>query len=151
MVSRASRLPPYMQIADALREQMRAGQLPPGAQLPSERELQQRWGVSSKTVRAALDQLRAEGLVISRQGVGVFLREQVVPRRLSTDITTSLGWHHTLARQGLTPSGRTTVSQIAAPPIVAEWLGVEPGAFVTLRDRLLGTEGEPPVMLARSY
>jgi GntR family transcriptional regulator len=151
MVSRASRLPPYMQIADALREQMRAGQLPPGAQLPSERELQQRWGVSSKTVRAALDQLRAEGLVISRQGVGVFLREQVVPRRLSTDITTSLGWYTTLARQGLTPSGRTTVSQIAAPPIVAEWLGVEPGAFVTLRDRLLGTEGEPPVMLARSY
>ena len=151
MISRASERPAYMQIADALREQMRAGTYPPGSQLPSERELQQQWGVAHKTVRAALDHLRAEGLVLSRQGVGSFVREQVVPRRLSTDISTSLGWYTTLARQGLTPSGRTVVSQVAAPPVAAEWLGVEPGTSVTLRDRLLGTEGEPPVMLALSY
>jgi GntR family transcriptional regulator len=151
VVSRASSRPAYQQIADALREQMRDGTYPPGAKLPSESELRERWGVASKTVRAALDQLRAEGLVIGRQGVGSFVREQVVPRRLSTDISTSLGWYHTLARQGLTPSGRTVVSEAPASPLVAEWLGIDPGTVVTVRERVLGTEGQPPVMLATSH
>jgi GntR family transcriptional regulator len=151
VVSRASQRPAYQQIADALREQMRDGTYPPGAKLPSESELRQQWGVASKTVRAALDQLRSEGLVIGRQGVGSFVREQPVPRRLSTDIATSLGWYHTLARQGLTPAGRTVVTQAASSPLVAEWLGIEPGTVVTVRERVLGTEGQPPVMLATSY
>jgi hypothetical protein len=41
--------------------------------------------------RAAFDQLRAEGLVVSYQGKGIYVREQAIPRRLSTDIATSLG------------------------------------------------------------
>jgi GntR family transcriptional regulator len=151
MVSRVSGRPAYHQIADALREQIRSGQYPPGARLPSERELMDRWKVSSRTIRVALDQLRAEGLVVSYQGRGVFVREQTVPRRLSTDITTSLGWYHTLARQGLQPAGQTTVTQAPASPEAAEWLGIDPGTVVTVRDRVLGTEGEPPVMLATSH
>jgi GntR family transcriptional regulator len=130
---------------------MRDGTYPPGAKLPSESELRQQWGVASKTVRAALDQLRAEGLVVGRQGVGSFAREQPVPRRLSTDIATSFGWYHTLARQGLTPSGKTVVTVAPASAVVAEWLGIEPETPVTVRDRLLGTEGEPPVMVATSH
>jgi GntR family transcriptional regulator len=129
----------------------RDGTFPPGAKLPSESELRQQWGVGAKTVRAALDQLRAEGLVVGRQGVGSFVREQIVPRRLSTDITTSMGWYHTLARQGLTPAGKTVVSTEPASALVAEWLGIEPGTPVTVRDRLLGTEGQPPIMLAASH
>jgi GntR family transcriptional regulator len=150
MVSRSGR-PAYLQIADALREQLRSGQYPPGAQLPSERELMERWKVSSRTIRVAVDQLRAEGLVVSYQGRGVFVREQTVPRRLSTDIATSLGWYHTLARQGLQPAGLTSVRQAACPREAAEWLGIDPGTVVTVRDRVLGTEGEPPAMLATSY
>jgi GntR family transcriptional regulator len=151
LISRASERPAYLQIADALREQMRDGTYPPGAKLPSESELRERWGVASKTVRAALDQLRAEGLVVGRQGVGSFVREQAVPRRLSTDISTNVGWYHTLARQGLQPAGSTTVTQAPCPPEAAERLEIEPGTIVTVRDRIMGTEGEPPAMLATSY
>jgi GntR family transcriptional regulator len=151
VVSRASGRPAYQQIADALREQMRDGTYPPGAKLPSESELRERWGVASKTVRAALDQLRAEGLVMGRQGVGSFVREQPVPRRLSTDIATSLGWYHTLARQGLRPAGRTVVTKAPSSALAAEWLGIDPGTVVTVRERVLGTEGQPPVMLATSH
>jgi len=111
----------------------------------------ERWKVSSRTIRVAVDQLRAEGLVVSYQGRGVFVREQTVPRRLSTDIATSLGWYHTLARQGLQPAGLTSVRQAACPREAAEWLGIDPGTVVTVRDRVLGTEGEPPAMLATSY
>jgi len=151
MVSRASERPAYLQIADALREQMRGGTYPPGAKLPSESELRERWGVASKTVRAALDQLRAEGLVVGRQGVGSFVREQVVPRRLSTDISTNVGWYHTLARQGLQPAGSTSVTRAPCPAAAAERLEIEPGTIVTVRDRIMGTKGEPPAMLATSY
>jgi GntR family transcriptional regulator len=151
VIARGSERPAYQQIADALREQMRDGTYPPGAKLPSESELRGRWGVASKTVRAALDQLRAEGLVTGRQGVGSFVRSQTVPRRLSTDIATNVGWYHTLARQGLQPAGRTTVTRAPCPPEAAEWLEIEPGTVVTVRDRIMGTEGEPPAMLATSY
>jgi GntR family transcriptional regulator len=151
MVSRVSGRPAYLQVADAIRAQLRDGTYPPGAQLPSERTLMERWKVSQRTVRVALDQLRAEGLVISQQGRGVFVREQTVPRRLSTDISTNVGWYHTLARQGLQPAGKTTVRHQPCPPDAAEWLGIEPDTEVVVRDRLMGTEGEPPVMLATSY
>jgi GntR family transcriptional regulator len=151
MVSRASGRPAYLQIADALREQIRAGRYPPGARLPTERELMQTYRVSSRTIRVALDQLRGEGLAVSYQGRGVFVREQVVPRRLSTDISTSLGWYTTLARQGLRPAGQTTVTRAPCPPEAAEWLGIEPGTTVTVRDRTLGVEGEPPIMIAVSH
>jgi GntR family transcriptional regulator len=146
---RAGGRPFYQQIADSLREQIK--ELAPGVQLPSERELRDKWKVSQQTVRAAFDQLRAEGLVVSYQGRGVFVREQAVPRRLSTDIATSLGWYTTLARQGMTPSGRTTVSRGAATADVAEWLGIDPTTEVVIRDRNLGIVGEPPIMAATSY
>jgi GntR family transcriptional regulator len=151
MVSRADGRPAYLQIADALREQIRDGKYPPGARLPTERVLMETWGVSSRTVRVALDQLRGEGLAVGYQGRGVFVREQQVPRRLSTDISTSLGWYTTLARQGLRQAGETTVTRAPCPPEAAEWLGIEAGTSVTVRDRMLGTEGEPPVMRATSY
>jgi GntR family transcriptional regulator len=150
MVTRRG-VPAYMQIADAIRAQIRDDQLQPGAQLPTERELQQRWRVSSRTIRVALDQLRAEGLISSKQGRGVFVREQVVPRRLSTDITTSLGWYSTLTRQGLKPAGSTTVHRAPASPEVAEWLGVEPGTDVVIRERDMSTEGALPIMVATSH
>jgi GntR family transcriptional regulator len=143
--------PFYAQIADALRSEIIGGSYQAGDQLPSERELRDRFKVSGNTIRAALVQLRAEGLVMSHQGRGVFVREQAVPRRLSTDISTSLGWYTTLARQGLQPAGKTTVRRAPCPPEAAEWLGIDPGTKVLVRTRDLGVEGEPPVMLAPSY
>jgi GntR family transcriptional regulator len=150
MVTRRG-VPAYMQIADAIRAQIRDNELQPGAQLPTEREMMQTWGVSSRTIRVALDQLRAEGLISSKQGRGVFVREQVVPRRLSTDIAVFEGWYTMLARQGLKPAGGTTVRTASCPPEAAEWLGIAPGDDVVIRERDMGTEGEPPVMIATSY
>jgi DNA-binding GntR family transcriptional regulator len=64
------------------------------------------WVVASKTIRQALDHLRGEGLIDSRQGVGVFVREQVIPRRVSSDIASASGWPTSLQRQGLSQVGR---------------------------------------------
>lgn len=69
--------PPYLQIADDLRSAIRRGELPPGSQLPSVRELAEQYHVARNTVSSAVRLLRDEGLVVSRQGSGAFVRSEV--------------------------------------------------------------------------
>ncbi len=66
----------YIQIADQIRDQITAGAVPAGRQLPSERELAQNLGVSRPTVREALIALEVAGLVEVRVGVGAFVRKR---------------------------------------------------------------------------
>jgi DNA-binding transcriptional regulator YhcF (GntR family) len=62
------------QIANKLRAAILTGKLAPGEQLPSQPELAEWFGVARETVKRGLDPLRAEGLIVSRQGSGVFVR-----------------------------------------------------------------------------
>lgn len=64
----------YIQIADQIRDQILAGEVKPGEQLPSERDLAANLGVSRPTVREALIALEVAGLVEIRVGVGAFVR-----------------------------------------------------------------------------
>ncbi|MFI5677045.1 MocR-like pyridoxine biosynthesis transcription factor PdxR [Streptomyces cellulosae] len=54
----------------ALRDAVRDGRLAPGARLPATRRLAEELGVSRGTVKAAYDQLVAEGYLTARQGAG---------------------------------------------------------------------------------
>jgi GntR family transcriptional repressor for pyruvate dehydrogenase complex len=51
-------------------------ELPPGGQLPTERELMHAYGVSRTVVREAISSLRAEGLVVTHQGKGAFVSRE---------------------------------------------------------------------------
>lgn len=62
----------YQQIADELRQRVEAGEFAAGRLLPSESELSGQYSASRVTIRRALESLRAEGLVESRQGFGWF-------------------------------------------------------------------------------
>ncbi|MCP8885130.1 FadR family transcriptional regulator [Devosia sp. XJ19-1] len=66
----------YIQIADQIRDQIHAGEVEPGRQLPSERDLALSLGVSRPTVREALIALEVAGLVEVRVGVGAFVRKR---------------------------------------------------------------------------
>ncbi|WP_405770419.1 PLP-dependent aminotransferase family protein [Streptomyces sp. NBC_01538] len=57
-------------IERALRDAVRDGRLAPGVQLPATRRLATELGVSRGTVKAAYDQLVAEGYLTARQGAG---------------------------------------------------------------------------------
>jgi GntR family transcriptional regulator len=63
----------YRTIADDLRRRIGGGELAGGRVLPSEAELSASYAASRITVRRALDVLRDEGLVDSRQGFGWFV------------------------------------------------------------------------------
>ncbi len=69
----------YIRIADQIRRQIADGAVPPGAQLPSERDLAQSLGVSRPSVREALIALEVAGLVEVRVGVGAFVRDRQPP------------------------------------------------------------------------
>jgi GntR family transcriptional regulator len=69
----------YVAVRDTLREEILHGVFAEDDKLPSESELETRFGVSRVTVRLALDDLRKTGLIESRQGKGYFVRRlQVV-------------------------------------------------------------------------
>src|SRR4051812_17699395 len=67
---------PYVQVASALRAAILTKKLQPGDKLPSGNQLAERYGVARMTVQTAIRLLREEGLVVSRQGSGVFVRER---------------------------------------------------------------------------
>jgi GntR family transcriptional regulator len=67
-------IPKYRQLLQILRNQIHSSELPPGAQIPTEEELVERYGVSRGTVRKAITQLEAEKLVRKVHGVGSFVR-----------------------------------------------------------------------------
>jgi len=143
--------PLSVQVANALRGEILAGTYGPGAALPSERELRERFGVSSGTVRGALARLSAEGLTTSHQGRGVFVADQATLRRLSTDIAEGRGFYSMLDRTGRQPATVTTVTRGPATEEVADWLGIPAGEEVVIRSRILRTEGGPPIGSAVSY
>jgi DNA-binding transcriptional MocR family regulator len=60
-------------LALVMRSRISSGLLPPGAALPPERSIARAIGVSRSTVVAALDELRAEGFLASRQGSGTWV------------------------------------------------------------------------------
>jgi DNA-binding transcriptional MocR family regulator len=66
--------PVYQRLADAVRAAIERGELPPGARLPSERELAERLAVSRTTVVSAYQQLRSGQWIESRQGSGTRVR-----------------------------------------------------------------------------
>lgn len=54
-----------------------SGKLPPGSRLPTEQEMIAATGVSRTVVREAVAALRADRLVVTRQGVGAFVADQI--------------------------------------------------------------------------
>lgn len=63
------------QLVTQLGADITSGRLAPGSRLPTEQEMIAAAGVSRTVVREAVAALRAEGLVITRQGVGAFVAD----------------------------------------------------------------------------
>jgi len=70
----ADRVPRYAEVATKIRADITAGRLKPGDRIPTEREIMTREDVSVTVARAAVAQLRGEGLVESVRGHGSYVR-----------------------------------------------------------------------------
>ena len=72
--SRLNRPLLYQEVVSALYQIIDEQKIQPGAQLPSERELIERLGVSRNVLREAFHVMEQRGIIISQQGRGRFLR-----------------------------------------------------------------------------
>ena len=68
--------PLYQQLRDVLSERIATGEWKPGVALPNEGDLAREFGVSSGTMRKALNLLESEHLLTRLQGRGTFVRDQ---------------------------------------------------------------------------
>jgi GntR family transcriptional regulator len=69
-------VPPYRQVADAIKGQIERGELLPGEQVPSMARLSEEYGISRGTARRVLVTLRDEGLITITPGWGSFVAER---------------------------------------------------------------------------
>jgi len=135
---RAEGAPPlYYQVKSVLEERIQLGSLPPRSQLPSEPELCREFGVSRGTVREALRELVAAGLVERYHGKGSFVTAEppVNPQPLKyTGLLEDLYDQVTKVKVQ-----SVEVSVVTGPPAVLQSLSLEPGAHLTVvrRDRHL--------------
>lgn len=79
----------YEPIVAHLQNEIRGGRLSLGQRLPTERELGEQFGVSRAVVREAIKVLDTMGLVESRQGSGIYVRKNTIPK-ISHAITLSV-------------------------------------------------------------
>lgn len=148
--------PKYQRIADDLRAAIERGDYQAGDRLPGEHSLAADFGVSPPTVRQALGLLRAEGMVDSRKGSGVFVQSFRPIRRRGI---------HRLGR-GTWGSGQTiwsadddrspdvdqiaVVEDVTPPEHIARVLGLGDSETACVRGRRYSID-KRPVMLATSY
>ncbi|MFF0012923.1 GntR family transcriptional regulator [Streptomyces sp. NPDC005374] len=83
--SKQDRRPPYQHAADEIRRDILQGRIKPGEQMPSIRELQDRFGVANMTARSALNVLRDEGLIYTIHGRGSFVADHSAGGELSAN------------------------------------------------------------------
>lgn len=141
---------PHRQIADALRARIRRGDWAPGERLPSIPAMAQMFGVAKQTVQRTVDQLRVEGILITKPGSGTYVRG--TRRRLNRlsrgRYGVRRGYHADLAaryRQYLEEVGRAP-----APPEVADAFGVPDGADLVVRRHVTRT-ADAPVEVGASW
>ncbi len=158
--------PRYHQIADELREKIQVGELESGAQLPGEIELMGRYSVSRNTIRLALKRLTDEGLLVSGQGRGTFVRDQYRPitwnwTSLESRSRHAAGvhddgpaqdqWATSVVATGRVPRQDVRVSILTPPPSIASRLDLDPDTGVAvLRSRTRYVDHEP-YLLSNSY
>src|ERR1700685_4301494 len=149
---------PYRRIVDDLREGVLSGRLEPDTQLPSENELAADYGVSRPTVRRALARLRAEGLIVTNQGRGAFVRPQ---GQVGITVTGSnYRRHRAIGLPGFNAQAMEQgqrarqeileAAVIPAPAEVARRWAVDAGADVVVRRRVFWLE-EQPAAITDSY
>jgi len=150
------------QVADKIRRLIETEELRPGDRTEREEVLAERYSVSRHTIRQALQNLAAEGLLTSGRGRGWIVRSyepltwhlSAYESRRHHQEAGQLDadqWDTEVREQGREPHQDVEVAIVAPTPHVAERLQVDgDGELVVMRRRIRRADGEP-VQLADSY
>jgi DNA-binding GntR family transcriptional regulator len=131
-ITATSPAPTYLKLADELEAVARNAD--PGARLPSEHELCDRYAVSRLTARSALQELERRHLVRRVRGSGTF-----VARRIDYPVRAGMApsWSETVRRAGAEPYQAVLGIGVVEPPsLVRSALGLPARASVVAVTRL---------------
>ncbi len=135
------RRPRYQQVADHYRDQIVRGELTSGAQLPSQREIADEFGIPLGTANRAIEHLKTSGLVRTMGNRGTFVNgpSQV----LAPQERLAVAYSHGV----MFPFGERveirSAALVSAPDYIGPILGVEPGGPVIRREYITGDERGP--------
>lgn len=142
-LDRSGAVPIYVQIRRQIEGMIRRGELKEGELLPGEPQLAEELGVSKMTIRQAIYELVAEGLLERHKGRGTFVRPPSM--RLQLPFFTS--YTQDMRRRGYAP--RTVLLQLGTMPASerqAGRLGIEPGDRLVRIHRLRFADELPMVL-----
>lgn len=129
--------PLYRKLADALAQQMPLGDAQ--AHLPSERKLSSELGISRVTVRRALDELAADGLLVRRQGA-----RTVMAPRMEKALSVLTGFSDELRARGQAPGQRWLAREKVLPsPAEAMALDLSGNSPIIRLVRVRLADGQP--------
>ena len=135
--------PLYRQLMQRLAEDIEQGMYPVGSRIPPEHELEQLYQVSRVTVRRALAELTAEGLLDRKQGKGTF----VSTPRISQDLKSIHSFHDACKQNGF--QGGTIVIHVKETEAEAtdiQELNLKAGDRIIETFRVRTADGVPVVL-----
>lgn len=146
MSRQLDKAPRYLALSQTLAREVRTDYRP-GDMLPAEAALAKRFAVNRHTIRRALDELVAAGMVTRHQGRGT----QVVDHQLDYPISATSKVTQNLAALGIATQTRCLRQRLCAPPeAIAQRFGRHPGEPLLCVDTLRHTD-DAPVMLLRHW
>ncbi len=135
--------PRYLQLYRYMAASIAAGRLEPGSPLPPERDLADLGLVSRVTVRKAMSQLAAEGLVTQKRGAGSFVRESTGPK-LEQSLSSLVSFTENMRARGRVSASVVLDRGIyVATPDESVVLGLSPSERVSRLSRLRSADGVP--------
>jgi GntR family transcriptional regulator len=144
---RANGVALHRQLFLVLRDRIVRGDPGAGAALPTEEALCEAFGVSRITVRRALSDLQAQGLVERRHGLGTFVGDRVPAARPRPTLSFVDGLRDYAAE---TEVAVIAVERAVAPPEIAALLELEPGERALHAVRCRSMQGTA-VMLTHAW
>jgi GntR family transcriptional regulator len=136
---RDNRLPLYQRLRDELASQIVRQVWRPGETIPSENELAERHGIAVGTVRKAIDQLVAEGVLERQQGRGTFVRRA----RFNSSLFRFFRFQAESGERRVPESRILRREVVAGPSAVTSVLALPPGESLIHLSRLRLIDGVP--------
>lgn len=137
-IDRKTGIPLYLQIKEEMGKDIRRRSLKIGDQLPTEKELQQKFSVSRATVRQALSELEQEGIIERRQGIGTFLSFP----RFSRKLANLAGFSEQMIAEGCKPGSQLLSSNQVDDEMICNQFG-PPSKNILKVTRLRLVDNEP--------
>ena len=140
------RSPLYFRIQQVILEQIQAGRLQPGAQLPTEADLARQYQVSRITAKRALDELVRQGRAFRQQGRGTFVAQARI-----RDISGFRSFSEDIRARGFSPSSQVLdFKEVEPPAVIRERLHISEDEHVFLLRRLRLAD-QAPVAVETAY